>query len=193
MKWTGLVFIQQPGVYHFQITCMGAAELRLGEGEFTLQIPANHGPAARIDGSILIKEDTLLTQRASIPSNPVTLPAGHHAILIGYTELEGQAGFAINYIGPDTQNMLKLIPAHALMHEKGPCDLRSILGADNIACGDKDRPRWALSSGESCEALGLGLGRPYRGKHPGTGMDGMDVWGNQRACAVISQAPKLSL
>ena len=59
--------------------------------------------------------------------------------------------------------------------------------------GDKDRPRWALSSGESCEALGLGLGRPYRGKHPGTGMDGMDVWGNQRACAVISQAPKLSL
>ena len=132
MKWTGLLFIQQPGVYHFQITCMGAAELR-------------------IDGSILIKEDTLLTQRASIPSNPVTLPAGHHAILIGYTELEGQAGFAINYIGPDTQNMLKLIPAHALMHEKGPCDLRSILGADNIACGDKDRPRWALASGESCE------------------------------------------
>lgn len=39
---------------------MGAAELRLGEGEFTWQIPANHGPAARIDGSILIKEDTLL-------------------------------------------------------------------------------------------------------------------------------------
>ena len=24
--------------------------------------------------------------------------------------------------------------------------------------GDKDRPRWALASGESCEALGLGLG-----------------------------------
>ncbi|CAJ1398978.1 unnamed protein product [Effrenium voratum] len=46
---------------------------------------------------------------------------------------------------------MKLIPAHALMHEKGPCDLRSIRGVDATACGSQDQPRWALGSGESCE------------------------------------------
>ncbi|CAK9100341.1 unnamed protein product [Durusdinium trenchii] len=85
IKWKGFLFIRKPGHYRFQITCLGAAELR-------------------IDGAILIKEDALMLARASIPSTTVTLPAGYHSILIGYTELEGQAGFAINYIGPDTED-----------------------------------------------------------------------------------------
>ncbi|CAK9097023.1 unnamed protein product [Durusdinium trenchii] len=132
IKWKGFLFIRKPGHYRFQITCLGAAELR-------------------IDGAILIKEDALMLARASIPSTTVTLPAGYHSILIGYTELEGQAGFAINYIGPDTEDELKLIPAHALLHVRGPCDLRPLVGLDHIACGTADRPRWALGHGESCE------------------------------------------
>lgn len=59
-------------------------------------------------------------------------------------------------------------------------DAASYLLGSCATKGDKDRPRWALASGESCEALGLGLGRPYSGKHPGTGVDGMDVRGNER-------------
>eukprot|EP00913_Durusdinium_trenchii_P033555 g31413.t1 len=132
IKWKGFLFIRKP-----------AAELR-------------------IDGAILIKEDALMLARASIPSTTVTLPAGYHSILIGYTELEGQAGFAINYIGPDTEDELKLIPAHALLHVRGPCDLRPLVGLDHIACGTADRPRWALGHGESCERAGM---RIHAGPH----------------------------
>lgn len=132
MKWKGLLYIRSYGRYRFQITCLGAAELR-------------------IDGVVILKEDTLSSDKTSFASRPVVMAEGYHDILIGYTELEGQAGFAINYLGPDTAGVLKLIPPGAYFHKQGPCDLRDIVAADSIACGTKDAPRWALASGESCE------------------------------------------
>ncbi|OLP93154.1 hypothetical protein AK812_SmicGene24967 [Symbiodinium microadriaticum] len=136
MKWKGLLYIRSYGRYRFQITCLGAAELR-------------------IDGVVILKEDTLSSDKTSFASRPVVMAEGYHDILIGYTELEGQAGFAINYLGPDTAGVLKLIPPGAYFHKQGPCDLRDIVAADSIACGTKDAPRWALASGESCEAFAL--------------------------------------
>eukprot|EP00930_Biecheleria_cincta_P067992 TRINITY_DN54_c2_g1_i1.p1 TRINITY_DN54_c2_g1~~TRINITY_DN54_c2_g1_i1.p1 ORF type:complete len:828 (+),score=165.20 TRINITY_DN54_c2_g1_i1:111-2594(+) len=142
MKWKGILFIQQPGTYRFQMIFIGSAELR-------------------IDNYLLIKHSGGQKGNTSAASPGVILAAGYHDIDMAYAEQQGRAGFVAHYIGPDTNNRVKLLPAQNLYHTQGPCDLRSVRGLGRIACGTSDSPRWALESGESCQAHCSWSRHPY--------------------------------
>eukprot|EP00933_Yihiella_yeosuensis_P031067 TRINITY_DN24609_c0_g2_i1.p1 TRINITY_DN24609_c0_g2~~TRINITY_DN24609_c0_g2_i1.p1 ORF type:complete len:732 (-),score=89.46 TRINITY_DN24609_c0_g2_i1:421-2616(-) len=130
MKWRGRLYIRSTGTYSFSITSTGASELSLD----SVEILRAAEPKPGFNSTTSFKR--------------VFLPAGYHAILLGFTETSGYAGFSLHYMGPDTAEQLKLVPSHAFFHEKGPCDLRPLRGLARNACAG---PRWALGSGESCE------------------------------------------
>jgi hypothetical protein len=86
-------------------------------GSYTFETGSDDGNVLFIDGSPVPQVDNNKNQGyTTVDSSPISLSAGLHSLVLGYNQGGGNARFSLSYQGPDTGNMLTLIPDTALFN-----------------------------------------------------------------------------
>jgi hypothetical protein len=139
MRWRGYIKIQEAGNYTFEAEALGGTKL------FIDKKPVISWGANRTLGTQDIRSSCSLT-------------ADYHRFWLEYEEEVGEMGVVLKYMGPDTGHALKVVPASAFTHRRGPCDLTKVLHIGAPPCVSAGEVRWALNDGERCEVAACAAG-----------------------------------
>lgn len=95
IAWTGRLAITTPGTYTFQLA-------------------SDDGSRLYVDGTVVVDNDGLHPLRTV--AGGASLTAGKHAIRVEFIQAAGGATTVLSYQGPDTANLMVVVPASVLDH-----------------------------------------------------------------------------